>query len=144
MLPGVMQIHNPPKVMLIYNPLKVMLIHNLPKVMLIHNPLKVMLIYNLPKVMQIYNPLKVMLIHNLPKVMLIYNPLPTWTKPSRQSLLSLQRTKTISFRSQHPPTSSSKHFPSSTPQCDITPAHCAHCASRCRRYAPTCRPPCST
>ena len=117
MLPGVMQIHNLPKVMLIYNPLKVMLI---------------------------YNPLKVMLIHNLPKVMLIYNPLPTWTKPSRQSLLSLQRTKTISFRSQHPPTSSPKHFPSSTPQCDITPAHCAHCASRCRRYAPTCRPPCST
>ena len=135
MLPGVMQIHNPPKVMLIYNPLKVMLIHNLPKVMLIHNP---------PKVMQIYNPLKVMQIHNLPKVMLIYNPLPTWTKPSRQSLLSLQRTKTISFRSQHPPTSSPKHFPSSTLQCDITPAHCAHCASRCRRYAPTCRPPCST
>ena len=135
MLPGVMQIHNPPKVMQIYNPLKVMLIHNLPKVMQIYNPLKVMLIYN---------PLKVMLIHNLPKVMLIYNPLPTWTKPSRQSLLSLQRTKTISFRSQHPPTSSPKHFPSSTPQCDITPAHCAHCASRCRRYAPTCRPPCST
>ena len=117
MLPGVMQIHNPPKVMLIYNPLKVMQIHNLPKVMQIHN---------------------------LPKVMLIYNPLPTWTKPSRQSLLSLQRTKTISFRSQHPPTSSPKHFPSSTLQCDITPAHCAHCASRCRRYAPTCRPPCST
>ena len=135
MLPGVMQIHNPPKVMQIYNPLKVMQIHNLPKVMQIYNPLKVMLIYN---------PLKVMLIHNLPKVMLIYNPLPTWTKPSRQSLLSLQRTKTISFRSQHPPTSSPKHFPSSTPQCDITPAHCAHCASRCRRYAPTCRPPCST
>ena len=144
MLPGVMQIHNPPKVMLIYNPLKVMLIHNLPKVMQIYNPPKVMQIYNPLKVMQIHNLPKVMQIHNLPKVMLIYNPLPTWTKPSRQSLLSLQRTKTISFRSQHPPTSSPKHFPSSTPQCDITPAHCAHCASRCRRYAPTCRPPCST